>query len=149
MKRLLLIFSFVAIVCFGSFARGGERSGKGKEVLEFKMKYLAQELELNGDQQKKFFDLYQQRDAEFRQVFREVKAAEKKVKIDGANASEADYSDLNKVRTDAKSRLAEIEKAYDAKFATFLSKKQIVKMKECEMEFRKKMREYHKKHHKK
>lgn len=148
MKRLLLIFSLIAFICFGSFARGGDRHGKGKEVLEFKMKYLAQELELNDEQQKKFFDLYQQRDAEFRQVFRDVKTAERKVKADGANATEADYSALNKVRTDAKSRLAEIEKAYDAKFATFLTKKQIVKMKECETEFRKKMREYHKKHKK-
>lgn len=126
-----------------------DKADKGKEVLEFKMKYLAQEMELSEDQQKKFFELYDNLDKDVRAIFKDVRVKEKKVKADGAKATEADYSDLNKARTDAKTKLAEIEKTYDAKFSTFLSKKQIVKMKEAESEFRKKMKEMHHKKKKK
>lgn len=103
-------------------------------------------MNLSEELQPRFFELYTRMDGEIRKVFHTVRAAEKRVDS-GRNASEADYAALNKARTDAKASLADIEKKYDPMFAEFLTKKQIVKMKEAEADFRKKMREArHKKH---
>lgn len=110
------------------------------------MKFLAQEMDLSADQQQKFFQLYTQMDGEIRKVFKSVREIERRVEQD-KNSTEADYAALNSARTDAKSRLAEIEKTYDSKFSAFLSKKQIVKMKEAEATFRQKMKEAHNRRH--
>lgn len=145
MKKLILL-SILTLFAFSAFSQKKvDHKRNSREVLEFKMKYLAQEMDLSEDQQKKFFPIYEQLDAEVREVFRSVKAAEKRV--DKANSSEEDYAALNKARTDAKLKLAEIERKYDEKFSQFLTKKQIVKMKDAEESFRKKMRESHRKKH--
>lgn len=139
MKKLLLIlllsFSFLNV------AAHKHDPVRGQEVMEFKMKFLAQEMNLDEAQQKKFFDLYPQLMAEVHQVFSDVRSQERKLKREGSKASDADYAATNEARTKAKLRLAEIEKKYDEKFADFLSSKQIVKMKDAEASFRKKMKE--------
>ncbi|MCM1377408.1 MAG: hypothetical protein NC097_06410 [Clostridium sp.] len=146
MKKYIILI-LITLFSVSAFAqKKPHKRPNPREVLEFKMKFLAQEMDLSADQQQKFFPLYTQMDAEIRRVFHSVREIERRVEKD-KNSSEADYAALNSARTEAKGRLAEIEKEYDAKFAKFLSKKQIVKMKEAEATFRQKMKEAHKRRH--
>lgn len=121
---------------------GGDKEAMRREVQEFKLKFLAQEMELKEDQQKKFFELYNQMDAEKVKIFKETRALEKKLNA-AANASDAEYEAVSKAITEAKEKDAAIDKKYDEKFATFLTSKQIFKMKAAEEKFRAKMREMH------
>lgn len=150
MKKLLLfIILALTIGSFDGFAQKAkpskaEREKMWREMQEFKMKFLAQEMDLKESQQKKFFELYDQMSEEKRKVFRETKALEKKLK-NNPDASDEEYSKVSEAITEAKEKDARIEREYDAKFATFLSSKQIFKMKAAEEKFRDKMRDMHKK----
>ena len=117
-----------------------------KEIQEFKLKYLAQEMDLKEDQQQKFFDLYNEMTAKRFAVMREARRMEKKVRKDG-DATEDDYKAVTEAINKAKAQDASIEKEYDAKFSTFLSQKQIFKMKSAEDSFRKKLEEMRHKRH--
>ena len=109
-----------------------------KEVREFKMKYLAQEMELSENQKPKFFVLYEEMSASRDSCYRHVRGMEKNLKRD-KDVTEEDYHQVTEAMTDANSKYAEIEKIYDAKFSEFLSPKQIYKMKEAEQNFRSKL----------
>ena len=100
------------------------------------MKFLAQEMDLKEDQKEKFVELYQKMSEERMQNFRRMRQLEDSLK---ENASEEDYKKASEGIADLKLADARIEKEYDAKFAKFLSQKQIYKMKEAEEKFRRKM----------
>ncbi len=145
MKRFLLTFILILPAIFSLCAQNAEKGHKGKhpsakEVNEFKMKFLAQEMELDADQQQKFIELYTKMSDERFSRFKNVKELEKKVKSD-KNASEADYAALSDAIGKSKIDDAEMEKRYDELFSRFLTSKQIFKMKEGEEKFRRKMRE--------
>lgn len=151
MKKVLLFL--VALLCVGgmAFANPAESCAppdcrpdpkKLKELLDYKIKFLAQEMELRDDQKQKFAALYEKMSEEKRANFESMRAAEMKLK---ENASEAEYKRLSDMISDCRMRDVQIDKEYDAKFATFLSQKQIYKMKEAEDMFRRKMMEMHQK----
>lgn len=147
---ILLIASIFAILPADAQQRKGkDHDAMFKEVQDFKLKFLAQEMELREDQQKKFFELYNQMSDEKGKLFRETKNLEKKL-TDSKDASDSEYEAVSKAITAAKEKDAEIEKKYDEKFSQFLSAKQVFKMKEAEGKFRDKMREMrHKRRHEK
>lgn len=150
MKKITLLLLLLFAVLTPAFAQGGkgkDREAMRREIHEYKLKFLAQEMDLKEDQQKKFFDLYNQMTAERVKVFKETKALEKKLS-ESADASEAEYEAVSSAITEAKEKDAEIEKRYDRQFAQFLTSKQIFKMKAAEEKFRNKMHEMrHKKRH--
>ncbi len=149
MNKFLLLLILVISACIPTFAQK-EKSPQEmrREIHEFKLKYLAQEMDLKEDQQKKFFDLYNQMTEERVKVFKETRALEKKL-AESDQATDAEYEAVTRSITAAKEKDAAIEKKYDEKFATFLSAKQIYKMKEAEQKFRKKIHEMHHKKRKK
>lgn len=146
MNRLYLIVLLVLAGLMPVMAqtKGKSRAEMRREVREFKLKFLAQEMELKEEQQKKFFELYNQMDDEKVSLFKETRALEKKLQ-DG-NATDAEYESVSKAITEAKEKDAEIDRRYDEKFSTFLSPKQIFKMKAAEDKFRNKMHEMRHKH---
>lgn len=141
-----LLFILITLVSFGNAFAQKDKDPKEmrRELMEFKLKYIAQEIDLKEDQQKKFFELYNQMTSERVKVFKETKALERKITSDG-NASDADYEALSKAITSAREKDTAIEKKYDEKFAQFLSSKQIFKLKAAEEKFRKKMHEMRRK----
>lgn len=144
MKKIYHIFLLTVMLTAGFFpisaqGRSERRGGMHKEICEFRMKFIAQEMDLPAEKQKQFFDLYQQMSDEKRAVFDETIKLERKVRNDAA-ATDADYQALQNAMTTAKERDAAIEKKYDEKFAAFLSQKQIYLMKKAEMKFHEKMR---------
>lgn len=107
-----------------------------KEIEEYKMKYLAQEIELKEDQKEKFIEVYTKLSNERRANFEKIRQLEHSLK---GNPSEADYKKAAEGMADARMRDAQLEKEYDAKFSEFLTQKQIYKLKEAEEQFRRKM----------
>lgn len=141
MYRFLLSIILVAVAMCGSAQtkkHHGHSPEMRKEIMDFKVKFLAQEMELSEAQYSKFSELYRQMSEEKRKVFHNVKCLERKLKAN-KKATDADYEAASQSITDAKIKDAEIEKKYDEKFAAFLSKKQMFKLKEAEDKFRRKI----------
>lgn len=149
MKKFILFAAALFLFSLASFAQGKHDKGLDpkmmKEIQDFKVKFLAQEMELDDAQKTKFADLYNKMCEEKRKNFDALRALEKKLK-ETPEASEEAYEEVSDKILSARVRDAEIEREYDAKFAKFLTKKQIYKMKEAENTFRHKMRAMHKKH---
>lgn len=148
---ILLLFTAMAIV----FAHDGDPVKKEKmmkDVQEFKMKYLAQEMELSELQKKKFFEVYEEMCESKKECYQEAMVMDRRIKKN-PDASEEDYQQVRNAFNQANANWAEIEKEYDDKFSEFLSQKQIYKMKEAENSFRAKFEEMKhnrkKDHHKK
>lgn len=136
---LLLLLMGIGI----AFAQGDDKAKvakRMKEVQEYKMKYIAQELELSEVQKKKFFELYDEMCASKKQCYDEAMHLERKIKHD-PQATEADYQKVTEALNKANTEWAETEKTYNEKFAEFLSQKQIYKMREAENNFRAKFEE--------
>lgn len=143
---LLLGVILAAPLAAGAQHKGKDRAAMHKEVMEFKMKFLAQEMDLKEDQQKRFFDLYENMEEEKRALFRQIRIQERKLR-DDKEATDADYAKVSEAIAAAKAKDAEIDRRYDEQFSKFLSQKQIYKMKEAERKFGEKMRQMYKGKH--
>lgn len=148
---MLPVLILLGSMMFGAFAQGkcpGRRPDPKmwKEIQEYKMKFLAQEMDLPKDKQQKFFDLYSEMSEKKRKLFDDVKCCEMALEKD-ENASDKDYEDAFRKLTAAKEKDAALEKEYDKKFSKILTSRQIYKMKQGEEKFRRKMARMHHKHH--
>lgn len=139
---LLIIAFFCTLAVTAQRPDKKSREDMRKEIAEFKMKFLAQEIELKDNQKEQFAELYSKMSQEKRQAFANVMKLERKVR-NSKEASEADYAAAAKAMDEARDKDHEIDKKYDEKFATFLSAKQRFKLKKAEDEFRKKMEQMH------
>ena len=139
---LLLILSVIMAFPLAAQKDGGKRSRAEmrREFKEFKIKYIAQEIELGASQIQEFTELYSQMEDEKHKVFSATRKLERSVKAN-KNATEKDYQSLSEAMTDAKAKDAEISKRYDEKFSRLLTAKQVYKMKDAEEGFRRKMHE--------
>ena len=126
MNKLILTLVLILTAVSAAFAGGGneKRHKMMKEVKEFKMKFLAQEMELTDDQRDRFFSLYDAMMAEKHTAFKKVHEMEKKLKTN-KDATEADYEAVARAITKSRAEDAEIDRKYDAEFSKFLSQKQI------------------------
>lgn len=145
MKRLVVLLLTLATVCGLCFADSpsDKKEKVFKEIQEYKIKFLAQEMELKGDQMKKFAETYSRLSEERKKNFMEMRRLEKQL---DENSSDKDYREINEKLANDRLRDAELEKEYDAKFSKFLTPKQIYKMKAAEDKFRRKMHEMGRKH---
>ena len=143
MKRLVLIL--VAILSIGFAVSASEQGQKPqpkmwKEIQEYKLKFLAQEIELKEDQKAEFVDTYNAMSQQKFKNFDEMSSLEKKL---NDNSTDAQYKEVSDKIAELKMKDAQLEKVYDEKFSKFLTQKQIYKMKAAEEKFRQKMREMH------
>lgn len=144
MVKHLLLIMFLVIGCLTPVCAQKEgkhdRDKMMKEIREYKIKFLAQEMELEGEQKASFAELYNEMSEKRKECMRDAMKMERALKKN-KDASEAEYQAVTDAMTKAKAEDAAIEKQYDEKFSKFLTQKQIFKMKEAENEFRKKMSE--------
>ena len=136
---ILLFFTAISSV----FAQGEDPVKKEKmmkDVQEFKMKYLAQEMELSEVQKKKFFEVYEEMNESKKECYQEAVVMDRRLKHNPA-ATEEDYQQVRNAFNEANANWTETEKEYDEKFSEFLTQKQIYKMKEAEISFRAKFEE--------
>ncbi|MDE6272293.1 MAG: hypothetical protein K2M31_04725 [Muribaculaceae bacterium] len=143
MKKILmlLIILFGVSLAVSAHPGGGKPdANKLKELREYKIKYLAQEMELSDAQKPKFVELYNKLCDERLANFKKMRDAENRLK---GKLSDAEYKSQMDIVNDCKVRDSQLVKDYDAKFEKFLSAKQIYKMKEAEETFRNRMHEMH------
>lgn len=140
-KNLFLLFLAVlfAVPSFAQKQEDKDKEARRKEMLEFKLDYLAKEIDLRDDQKKQFNELYTQMEVERRAIYKKIKKAEKSVA--DKDASEAAYEKASKEIQAARAEMVQIEQQYDEKFASFLSKKQMFKLREAEGKFMQKMQD--------
>ncbi len=142
MKKLLLILG-VLLLTLPMMAQPMHKDKMAKEEMRkemcsFKIKYLTQEMELNGDQNLKFSELYTRLEGERHKLFHERRQLEKKIN-QSRSASEEDYENALKSLNRLRDSEFELEKRYDAEFSRFLTDKQLFKLKKAEEEFRGRM----------
>ena len=102
---LLLILSVIMAFPLAAQKEGGKRSRAEmrREFKEFKIKYIAQEIELGASQIQEFTELYSQMEDEKHKVFSATRKLERSVKAN-KNATEKDYQSLSEAMTDAKAK---------------------------------------------
>lgn len=123
---------------------GKTRQQMFKEIQEFKIRFIAQEIELQDDQKQRFTELYTEMSDKRHECMRSAWRMERKLKK-MENPTEADYQAATEAISKAKAEDAQIEKTYSEKFAQILTPKQMFKMKEAEEKFRQKMEEMRRK----
>ena len=144
-KLAALLLMLIAVILPAGAQQKGKKEDMRRELKEYKMKYIAQEMDLKEGQQKQFFELYEQMWDEKEKLHRDTKSLEKKLN-DAENVADDEYRKVSTAITEAKEKEAEIDKKYDEKFSQFLSQKQIFKMKSAEEKFKIKMREMRESH---
>lgn len=159
MKKLY--FLLLILIMGVGFANAHDKDSDQKkekmfrEVQEFKMKYLAQEMDLSELQKKKFFEVYEEMEKSRQACFTDAMRLNRKVKKN-KEATDADYQQATEAFNKANAEWAVEEKQYNEKLSEFLSQKQIFKMREAENNFRskldemrqKKKKDHHDKHEK-
>lgn len=141
MKKLIFIlFCVISLLPASAQHKGpkdADHAKMRKEYREYKMKVIAQELELKGEVRNRFFEVYNEMSDERGPLMHELGTLRRKIK-NGENITDEEYKAINKAMAEGKEKDARIEQKYDEKFATFLSPKQIYQMKGIEERIRKK-----------
>lgn len=150
MRKIYLILLIALMAVPAAVAQKKERKSQQemfKELQDFKLKFMAQEIDLQDDQKERFAKLYGEMQEKREEVMRSAWEAERKVRK-GKDATEADYKAAAEAMSRAKEKDAQIEREYDRKFSEFLTSKQLFKLKTAENKFRMKMDEMRHKHSK-
>lgn len=143
MKMTRYIFLLLTMLLYSAnlMAEPKEPSAeKLKELQEFKIKYLIQEMDLAADKQAEFTQIYTQYDNErtslFRSNFQVFKGMHKK-----QNPTDAEYLNAAEVMATAKMKEGSLEQKYFNKLRSVLTPKQIYTLKRAEQKFERKLNE--------
>lgn len=146
--RIITTLILLTAIAWGSSGRAqrdedGQYSEWVKGVREYKHKFLAKELELSRDQQRKFFAIYDQMEDEAVRLNSEVRELEERIYSQGDDAAEADVEAATQAIFNLKTREGAIELNYLPKFKEILTKQQLFKLKGAERKFMREMIKYH------
>ncbi|MDE5773712.1 MAG: hypothetical protein K2H86_04570 [Muribaculaceae bacterium] len=140
-KYLLLLLLMVAgSAAVSAQCRKGPDPKMWKEIQEFKLKFLSQEMDLSKDQEQKFFDLYNEMSEKKKAIFDEMRTVQNSLDKN-KNADDKDYEEASKKLDALRDKDVALNKEYDKKFEKILTKRQIYKMKAAEDKFRHKMQQ--------
>lgn len=114
-----------------------------KEMRDYKHNYLAKELDLSREQQRKFFPVYDEMEDETNRLSQETRQLEDKVAKEGDKATDIEYEKATEALFEQKCKEGEIEKTYMKKFQTILSKKQLFQLKGAERKFTRDIMKHH------
>lgn len=146
MKKYLSILLLTLITIPAAFAQGKDRAKMMEELQQFKVDFLAKEMNLSEKEKTEFTPLYKDYDEQRRQAGAEAWKFERELKKK-KDPSEADYKRLSELQQKAKEKDNEIVKKFDSRLESFLTAKQIYQMHQGEDKFFEKMKEMRKKHH--
>lgn len=143
-RTLLIALTFILTVLSAS-AQGKEPTDEMlKELQEFKIKYLIQEMDLPADRQTEFTKVYTQYDNERSALFRELMQRHRSIRHNN-NPTDTEYMVAAEAMATAKAREGGLEQKYFNKFKTMLTPKQLYQLKRAEKKFERKLGEMHKK----
>lgn len=142
MKRYLIALISLLFIIPAALAQpqGKDRKKMNEDILNFKIEFLAKEMQLSEKEKADFCPLYKEYNAKRREVTREARHAERELQKN-KKATDADYKKLADLQRDAREKDTKVVAEYDDKFAKFLSSKQIYTMHQAEDKFMKKMEE--------
>lgn len=146
MKKYLLFLLFAVLTIPYIAAQDKDKAKMMEELQQFKIDYLAKEMQLSEKEKAEFVPLYKEYDNERRQAGAEAWKFERELKKK-KDPSEADYKKLADLQQKAREKDNEIVKKFDTRLESFLSAKQIYTMHQGEVKFFDKMKEMRKKHH--
>lgn len=146
MKKYLLFLLLAMLNIPYIAAQDKDKAKMMEDLQQFKIDYLAKEMQLSEKEKSEFTPLYKEFDKERREAGSEAWKFDREVKKK-KDASESDYKKLSELQQKAREKDNEIVKKYDGKFEKFLSAKQIYTMHQGEEKFFEKMKEMRKKHH--
>lgn len=136
----------VVLALPAAFAQDKDKAKMKEELQQFKIDFIAKEMNLSDKEKAEFTPLYKDYDEQRRQAGSEAWKFERELKKN-KNASEADYKKLAELQQKSREKDNEIVKKFDSRFESFLSAKQIYQMHQGEEKFFEKMKEMRKKHH--
>lgn len=142
---LISIFTFIIaiVTAIPGYACGEPRPEDGqwrKEMRDFKLKFLAQEMDLRQDQQKQFFMLYTQMSDEKEALMKSTSQTVQRVIKLGNGATDADYTAASEALIKAREQELAIDRKYEEKLRSLLTPRQLFKLKEAEKAFRDRLR---------
>lgn len=148
MNRLLAIVMLIAVALGSSALYAQDKKKHGgkshaemrKEMRDYKLKFLLQEMELNEETQAKFSELFKEHFEAQGKLFREKRQAKKALEVK-SEPTDADYQAYQKVEKSVKEREQAIDQQYRNNLDKILSPKQRYKLQQAEDEFRAKMHE--------
>lgn len=146
MKKYLLLLLLVITSFPSSFAQDKDKAKMMEELQQFKIDYLAKEMQLTEKEKAEFIPLYKEYDEQRRKAGSEAWKFERQLKKN-KDASEADYKKLADLQQKAREKDNEIVKKFDTRLESFLTAKQIYTMHQGEEKFFEKMKEMRRKHH--
>ena len=154
MKKFCLVFFsiFFFLPCIYSqsdnYVENRDIDKLRQEMRDFKLKYLAKEIDLKDDQKQEFIELYDELETKRAEIYKPVRTLERKIRKDGENASDEDYKKLTSEINKANQINSKLETEYNEKFSKLLSQKQIYKLRDAENNFRVKLEIMHQNHKK-
>lgn len=148
--RPIAIVTLLASIFFMSIPVAAQRHGGDgnreqwfKEMRDYKHAFLAKELDLSRDQQRKFFPLYDEMEDETAKLNQETRQLEEKIAKTGDNVTDIEYDKATEALFEQKSKEGEIEKSFLKKFQPILSKKQLFMLKGAERKFTRDIMKHH------
>lgn len=149
MKRAFTFAIVSVLACISLWAQpkhDGSQEDRRKwfrEMTQYKHEFLAKELDLNKEQEAKFFPLYDKMEAETRELQRQTRKMEKDVADKGKKATDLDYEKAAEALQEQKGKESAIEMRYFNQFKTVLTKKQLFRLKQAERKFTQAIMDHH------
>lgn len=113
------------------------------ELRQVKRNYFIKELNLDREQQNKFFPLYEEMEDKTFRIDDEARQMEQRI-ADAKDATDTEYEKAAEALYDADVQTAQIRREYMDKFKTILSRRQLFELKGAERKFsREMMRQHH------
>ncbi len=140
---LLLLIAATALTATARPQREANFNEWAKGMREYKHKFLAKELELTRDQQRKFFVLYDQMEDEMEALNADTRAIEDEVTDKADDATDDDYERAAERLFNIRTREGAIDLKYYDKFKEILTKRQLFQLKGAERKFTREMVKYY------
>ena len=147
MKKALILLIALLIGGFcGAYAQDNAESTSRwlTEMREYKHSFLARELNLNRDQQQKFFAVYDKMEDEINKLNSDIRTMQRRIsQAEDGTVSDLEYDMAIQAIYEAKAKEAEIEARYLPELKEVLTKKQLFDLKNAEQRFNMNMMRRH------
>ncbi len=146
MKKYILLLLLAILSLPSALAQDKDKAKMKEELQQFKIDFLAKEMQLSDKEKAEFTPLYKEYDEQRRKAGSEAWKYDRELKKK-KDATDADYKKLAELQQKAREKDNEIVKKFDKRLESFLTAKQIYQMHQGEEKFFEKMKEMRKKHH--
>lgn len=143
----VIIFIAAMLPCVAHPRGGGNHEQMRKELLDFKVEYLMQEIALSADKQPEFERIYRQMETERHNLFKGIPAKVESV-AKKADASDAELINMADAMASLKQREGALEVKYYQQLKKILTPRQTFDLKRAEQRFNRKVMEMRGRRHK-